>query len=154
MPASDPVDSVTTEEIKHEQHQHTAPREDVKDAHGIYIVKKRIWIPASVTKLKLRIAVDADCGERGHRAFAATIYIISQNYWWTEMKQNIREFTQSCTHCIVSRNGEQVPCPLGSALHGERPNDVVNFDVPYMGPSEEGSSKSVLVKKDDISLYT
>lgn len=96
--------------------------------------KKRTKVPDSATKLKLRITVDAHGGEGGHREFAATRDIIGQHHWWTEMKQNTREFTQSFIHSIVSQNGERVSRPLGSTLHCERPNKVVHLDFRYMKP--------------------
>lgn len=126
----------------------------IKDDKGIWMANGKIWIPKDANSLKLRIAVAGHCGERGHRAYAATLDTIGESYWWDEMKKDVREFTQSCIHCIISRNGERIPRPLSTALHGERPNEVIHADFLYMGPPERSELKYVLVIKDDLSSYT
>jgi transposase InsO family protein len=42
--------------------------------------------------------------------------------------------------------------PLGEALHGEEPNEVLHMDFISMGPSREGF-EYVLVIKDDVSKF-
>lgn len=154
MPSSTEMKSVSVEEVGREQRKHSTPGDAVRDEEIIYLMEGKIWIPSIATNVKLRIEVEAHCGERGHKAFAATLHTISSEYWWPEMKQDIREFTQSCIHCIISRNGERIPRPLASALHGENPNEVIHADFLYMRPSEENDLKYVLIVKDDLSSYS
>lgn len=106
---------------------------------------EQIWIPDEARELKLRIAVEAHCGERGHRAYEATLDIIAETYWWNDLQRDVREFTQSCIHCIVSRTGERVPLPLAEELHGSKPNEVVHADLLYMGPSEDCDLKLCVI---------
>lgn len=91
----------------------------MRDSKGIYREQQRIRMPAEAADLKLRIAVEAHCRERGHRAFGATLEIVHKMFWWLEVNQKIKEFTQACVHCIISRNGERIQRPLSTALHGE-----------------------------------
>lgn len=70
------------------------------------------------------------------------------------MKHNVRELTQSCIHCIVSRNGERIARPLATAIHGDQPSEVVHADILYMGPAEGSQLKYLLLIKDDLSSYT
>ena len=55
-------------------------------------------------------------------------------------------------HCLVSRTGEIVTRPLGTALHGQRPNEVVHCDYLYMGSSIK-DHKYVLLLRDDHSGF-
>lgn len=70
------------------------------------------------------------------------------------MKSDTKKFVQSCIHCIVSRNGERILHLLASALHGERPNEVIHSDFIYIGPAERSNLKYLLIIKYDISSYT
>lgn len=97
----------------------------------------QIWIPNEANDLKLRIVIDAHCGDRGHRAYDSTLEVVKRTNWWTEMKGDVEEFTQVCIHCITSRNGVKIPRPLAAALHGEKPNEMVYSDFLYMGPPDK-----------------
>lgn len=46
-----------------------------------------------------------------------------------------------------------MPRPLASALHAQRPNEVVHLDYLYMGPSSAEGPKYVLLLKDDLSSF-
>lgn len=69
------------------------------------------------------------------------------------MKEDIRELTRACVHCIISRSGEQVRRPLSTALHDKKPNEVVHMDFLYMGPANENAIKYLLLIKDDVNSY-
>lgn len=146
--------TINIEDIKREQANNPATETNVQHKDGIMYKDNTIWIPEKAKDLKLRIVVEAHCGERGHRAHASTLEVISSQYWWTGLKEDVREFTQACIHCIVSRNGERIPRPLSTALHGERPDEVVHANFLNMGPAEESNLKYILVVKADISSYT
>lgn len=154
VPSSSTIKAVTLTEIINEQQQQEIPKNLRRDNEGIYRKGQQIWIPEEASDLKLRITIDAHCGERGHRAYDATLETITQSYWWADFKADVRKFTQSCIHCIVSRTGERIPRPLASALHGEKLNEVVHADFLYMGPAAGSDLKYILVIKDDVSSYT
>lgn len=58
----------------------------------------------------------------------------------------------SSLQCIFNRTGKAVLRPLGSALHEQRPNEVVHFDVLYMG-SISASGWYILIIRDDLSSF-
>ena len=49
-------------------------------------------------------------------------------------------------------SGEVIPRPLATALHGERPNEVLHMDFLYVGPVIDGK-KYLLILRDDHSSY-
>lgn len=69
------------------------------------------------------------------------------------MKEDGQEITQACIHCIVSRNGELIPRPLSTAVHGDVPNEVVHAAFLYMGAAEESDLKYILIIKNNLRSY-
>lgn len=104
--------------------------------------------------MELMIVVHSRCEESEHKANAATMNISKRKYWWVEMKNDTKKFVLSCIHYIISRNGERIPRLLASALHSERPNEVIHAGFLYIGPAEGRNLKYVLIIKDDLSLYS
>lgn len=69
------------------------------------------------------------------------------------MYEDVRELVKTCYHCLVSRAGGVIPRPLGHALHGKNPNEVIHMDFLYLGKGVE-DKKYDLVIRDDLSSYT
>lgn len=120
---------------------------------GVIKVDGRIWIPPEDIELQLKVMVVSHCGGQGHRGQAATESTIREAFVWDNIKADVQEFVRGCIHCIVTRTGEVIPRPLGSAIHGSKPNEVVHMDFLYMG-SSSSMMKYILVLRDDISGYT
>lgn len=153
-PASTDMNPVSIPDVKREKVKYPLPKGATKNEEGTYRRNGEIWISEEPNNLKLRMAVEAHCRERGHKAYAVVMDIISKTYWWIEMKQEIGEFTQPCIHCIVLRNGKRIPHPSSTALHDEKPNDLIYEDFLYLGPVEERDLKYLLIIIDDISSCT
>lgn len=88
--SSEETDIVTTAEIVDEQEKHRAPAEVNAMKEDVCKEGARIWIPDDPTDLKLRIAVEGHCGDRVHRAYEVTLKIASEQYWWSELKEDIK----------------------------------------------------------------
>ena len=65
------------------------------------------------------------------------------------MSKDIQSFVQGCLLCILTRSGEMIPRPLGHALHGSRPNEVLHLDYLFIGKGE-GNHNYILVMRDDF----
>lgn len=111
-----------------------------------------IWIPHSAIELQMKIIVISHCSIGGHRGRAATLSVVKENFRWASMKDDVDEFLRQCIHCIITRTGEIIPRPMGAALHGTRPNEVLHVDYLYMGIGYDGL-KYLLVIRDDLSSY-
>lgn len=59
------------------------------------------WISDKAVNMKLRIAMEAHCEERGHRGFDTTLGLVERTHWLDEMEQDITKFAQSCIHYII-----------------------------------------------------
>lgn len=136
------------------QSGHTPGQNDItKDSDGVFKLNGRIWIPEEKYDLKLKIMVASHCGQMGHRGRDATESALRENFVWTGMTDDMQEFIKNCIHCITTRTGEIVPRPLGTQIHGEKPNEVLHADFLYMGISSY-EFKYVLILRDDLSSYT
>lgn len=99
-------------------------------------------------------AIHAHCGDKGHSAYSPTLALIVKEYFWEDMKVDIKKFIHSCIHCIMSRKDERILSPISTALHGERSNKMIHTDFIYMEPVKAISMNYVFIIKDDKSSYT
>ena len=108
----------------------------------------------------MRLMVCAHMKEAGHRGAVATPQRLSEYCCWFCMEEHVTEFVKQRLHCMDSKPGEKVPCPLGETVHGTRPGQVVHFDYLCVGASgplgndgldEDGGYNYILVMMDDMS---
>lgn len=103
--------------------------------------------------LKLRISVRVKCGDRGHRGYDVTLKTGSQSYWWIVVRRDIKEITESCIHCTVSRAGKRIPRSLSHTGEGSKTKKVVHADILYTKPATNCEENYVLLIKDETSSY-
>ena len=75
-----------------------------------------------------------------------------EDFFWESLKKDVAQFVNSCIHCLATRARERIPRPLATALHAERPNEVLHMDYLFMGASST-EQKYVLLIRDDLSGY-
>ena len=96
--------------------------------------ERRIWIPSKDKELQLKVMVVSHCGPMGHCGADATKSVLQESFYWEHLDKDVELFVSQCSRCILARSGDSVPRPLATALHGERPNEVLYVDFLYMGP--------------------
>ncbi|KAH9108009.1 hypothetical protein AeMF1_016707, partial [Aphanomyces euteiches] len=111
----------------------------------------RIWIPPTATDLQQRICIIGHQGAAGHRRIEATTKAVSDVFTWATLDADVKAFVQACIHCL-SVDGAIVPRPLGSALHADKPQELIHFDWLSMPTATNGWQK-ILVVKDDMSGF-
>ncbi|KAH9150968.1 hypothetical protein AeRB84_006310 [Aphanomyces euteiches] len=111
----------------------------------------RIWVPDDARDLQQRLCIIAHQGAAGHRGVAATTEVLLSKFEWKVARSNVKAFIQGCLHCLCI-DGEIVPRPWGSALHAQRPNELIHFDWLQL-PIAENGWQYVLVVKDDMSGF-
>jgi hypothetical protein len=77
-----------------------------------------------------------------------TLQQLREVYNWPELESDVRRIVAQCLHCLPTRGGIKVPRPLGTAVHGRYPSQVLHFDFLYMHP---GPKPWVLVIRDDFT---
>ena len=125
------------------------PRHIVRDDNGILRRHPHgtIWVPPEALSLRMRIIVASHGGELGHRGCKATQSVIREDFWWEDMSKDIQSFVQGC---LLS--AQMIPRPLGHALRGSRPNEVLHLDYLFIGKLE-GNHNYIPALRDDFSSY-
>ncbi|KAF0757346.1 hypothetical protein AaE_004292, partial [Aphanomyces astaci] len=90
-------------------------------------------------------------GAAGHRRIEATTKAVRDVFAWSTLEDDVKTFVQACIHCL-SVDGSVVPRPLGSALHAEKPQELIHFDWLSM-PTATNWWQKILVIKDDMSGF-
>ena len=104
----------------------------------LWKMNDHVWIPSADKDLQLKLMVVSHCGIMGHRGADATRSVLRETFLWNELDKDVEVFVGQCFHCILTRSGELIPRPLATALHGERPNEVLRMEFLYMGPGIDG----------------
>jgi hypothetical protein len=78
----------------------------------------------------------AHTGLAGHRGYRSTLDQIRSHFSWSTMETYLTSFCENCLHCLSALGGDEKPRPLGEALHASEPNEIIHFDVLYMGVEE------------------
>lgn len=119
---------------------------------GVWKVDNRKWFPEISTETKLKLIVCAHCGIGGHRDIDATESILKETFFWKNMKDDVKSFTDSFLYCILSRAGSMIPWPLLHAMHASKPHQMLHLDFLFMGTGID-DKKYFLILKDDLSSY-
>lgn len=127
--------------------------ENITTKGNIIYFQDRIWIPPNDAELKLRIILISHCGASGHRGKKATESMIRENFIWDSLEDDVSNFVNHCFHCITTREGDKIPRPLASTLHGSRPNEVLHMDYLFMGNSIPLDFNYILILRDDFSSF-
>jgi hypothetical protein len=148
--------SAVNEYERFQQSKATAPQEvppQQVDAGGMRRMSNALWIPERAVELQLRLCVEAHCRSTRHRAFEDSRGAIKKYVARKLMAKDVKVFVQNCLHCVATIPGYKVPCPLGMMLHATKPNEILHFDLLYIGLSRDGKCMYLLLLKDVLSGY-
>ena len=91
----------------------------------------RIFVPAGHNKLRHRIMVVEHAGAAGHRRWAASLRTLTDKFWWSTLKEDLRVFLSNCLLCSKTATGLPVPRPFGKALRGSRPGEAFHITLLF-----------------------
>lgn len=77
---------------------------------------------------------------------------VREPFYWSTLQADTQAFVRACIHCISTVRREKIPRPFGPAVHGTKPNDLLQLDYIELGPTERGHNY-VLMLRDDHSDY-
>lgn len=139
------------------QEEHKASRPaDLNLQDGLWTFKDNtIWIPDAASDLQLRLCIIAHTGPAGHRGCTATESVIRSKFTWSTVSADVRSFVRAYIHCLSTLGGEKIPRPFGPAVHGTKPNDLLQFDYIDIGPSNNGDNYVLMMRVDhsDYKMY-
>lgn len=83
-----------------------------------------IWILDNSTVMQLHLCINAHTGPSGHRGDKATEASLQKHYCCLTISSD-NTSVRSCIHCRSTFEGGKVPRPFGLAVHGTKPNDLL-----------------------------
>ena len=92
-------------------------------------------------------------GNSGHLGYRATVEKITQFFHWRNCVDDVRQLCKACLHCLPTRGGTGEPRPFGTAVHGQKPNEV-HMDWIYISPAKKDGKHEFewnLMLRDDLS---
>eukprot|EP00918_Siedleckia_nematoides_P054694 GHVU01119504.1.p1 GENE.GHVU01119504.1~~GHVU01119504.1.p1 ORF type:complete len:349 (-),score=5.21 GHVU01119504.1:17-1015(-) len=111
-----------------------------------------IWIPQQATEVILRLLVIAHSRDGLHASQQGTWALLSPNYRWKGMFEDVKQFVSECLHCLRGRSANNVSRPLGETLTATHPNEVIHLDYLTVCPSTLGYTY-ILVVKDNYTRF-
>lgn len=103
--------------------------DDATEEQGLLVCKGKVYIPRKwrrTTVIKHHNTIGA-----GHLGQTKMLELISQNYWWPQMKVNVVTYVQSCLHCQQTKTFPAKPIrllqpnPIPSALWTDISVDMI-----------------------------
>ena len=154
--AREPISWPDAAEIKNAQSEYANESTNMmyndKDGMKRFRRSNAIWIPDRATSLQLRLLIISHCGIGGHRASDSTRDKLAGRYAWKTLRADVKQFVQTCFHCVATNTPDRMPRPMGHQIHSTTPNEVIHFDYLFIGEAKEGYEYIVIIK-DDFSGY-
>jgi hypothetical protein len=127
-----------------------------RNKDGLIITnKEKVIIPDDAEDLRRRLCVIAHAGgNSGHLGYQATTQKLTQYFYWKNCIEDIKALCSSCLHCLPTRGGVRIPRPLGTQVHGKKPNEVIHMDWIYIWPVKKNGIHEYqwnLILRDDLS---
>jgi hypothetical protein len=144
-------------EIAEEQRRYLTDQNDLgRNQDGLFVNNNnRVVIPTQSEALKMRLCIIAHAGcNNGHIGLNAAIGLLTERFYWANMRRDMQSVCKSCLHCLPTRSGFRKPRPLGEACHGNEKGQVIHFDYLYVYPKKENAYHDfewLLVIRDDYS---
>lgn len=101
LPNSKCIGEPTEDEIRRAQHRARKLSKAAYDKDGLLKIDGKRRIPNNALELKLKAMIEGHCGISGHRGEDIVENIVCGKFSWEGMKQDVREFKQECSHCII-----------------------------------------------------
>ncbi|XXQ36816.1 Integrase catalytic domain-containing protein [Plasmodiophora brassicae] len=146
----------TVDEIRKAQRKWLRGTKRPKNGDDLFVTGKgQVIIPDECNELKLQLCAIAHAGgNSGHLGLKASLRKLGEFCHWAHCDEDMRTFCNACLNCLPTRGGVRIPRPLGTAVHGVRPNQVIHLDWLYMMAAQKGGRHDLqwnLIIRDDLS---
>jgi len=117
----------------------------------VLLWKERVYVPDSITLQEEIITKHHDSELAGHPGYTKTYKLITRNYWWPRILEDIKRYVAGCERCQVTKPNRQ---PKRNHLHPnevpQNPWEIVSIDL--IGPLPESAGyDGILVIVDRFS---
>ncbi|KAL3279297.1 hypothetical protein HHI36_016805 [Cryptolaemus montrouzieri] len=121
----------------------------------ITLVNKPRIKPTSKEQIKGILKENHESTISGHSGFSRTYKRIKENYKWSNMKRDIKNFIKACISCQINkRNNKPGKAPMEITTTSERPFQRIALDIVGPLPLTELGNKFILTMQDDLTKYS
>lgn len=78
---------------------------------------------------------------------------IKEDFLWKHINDDMNYFVSVFPHYFISHAGKVFPRPVGSALHGSCPNEVIQVEYIYIWKADRREIIYVSIIRDDFNFY-
>ena len=82
-----------------------------------------------------------------------TYSLISLNYWWPKMRENVEQYLRRCDPCQRRKENREMIAPLGVVEEPKIPFEVTSMDITGPYPTMPRESKHLLTFIDHLTKY-
>lgn len=125
-----------------------------QDIDGIWWYQHKILVPNNKA-LRTRIMREHhDAPAAGHRGIAKTIELVERQYWWPTLRNDVKQYVQTCDSCQRTKASNQAqpgllqPLPIPGARWAS-----VTMDMVTKLPTTPRGYDSILVFVDRLTKY-
>eukprot|EP01053_Blabericola_migrator_P005379 Blabericola_migrator_1__5378@NODE_2755_length_2389_cov_14_470715_g1724_i0_p2_GENE_NODE_2755_length_2389_cov_14_470715_g1724_i0NODE_2755_length_2389_cov_14_470715_g1724_i0_p2_ORF_typecomplete_len266_score13_53Integrase_H2C2/PF17921_1/1e17zfH2C2/PF09337_10/5_5e09rve/PF00665_26/5_5e03rve/PF00665_26/8_5e05DUF2293/PF10056_9/0_0066HTH_21/PF13276_6/0_07_NODE_2755_length_2389_cov_14_470715_g1724_i013002097 len=105
---------------------------------GLYLTQDfKQYIPQS---LREQILEATHTKHQQHYGTRKTTNMLTERYWWPNMRTHIRHFIQECEQCQRNKSGQERRIGLQQAIQAQDAMDLVQIDaIGPLDPTEQGN---------------
>jgi len=105
----------------------------------VLLWRERVYVPDSITLREEIITKHHDSELAGHPGYTKTYELITRNYWWPRILEDIKRYVAGCERCQVTKPNRQ---PKQNHLHPNEvprnPWEIISIDLIGLLPESAG----------------
>ena len=119
---------------------------------GLIYHEDKLYVPAS-SQIKTKLLFEAhDANISGHGGTAKTLELLSRNYHWPNMAEDVKSYIKSCYKCQSNKPSNQLPIGLLQSLPiPDRPWEQVTMDLITQLPKSKNGHDAIVVFVDKLT---
>lgn len=121
-------------------------------SEGLIYRNNRIYIP-SVLQIKTQLLNEAhDAAISGHVGMSKTLELLSRNYYWPKMKEDVTHYVKSCYKCQSNKPNNRYPLGLLQSIPvPEKAWEQVSMDLITQLPKTKEGYDAIVVFVDKFT---
>lgn len=121
----------------------------------IIVVNKPKMKPKDENEIRKILQDNHSSSISGHAGYLRTYKKIKENYKWSNMKRDIKNFIKSCPSCQINKtNFKPSKAPMEITTTSERPFQRLAIDIVGPLPITVNGNRFILTTQDDLTKYS
>lgn len=126
-----------------------------KSSIQVILVNKPKLAPKDKAEIQRILTENHSSSIAGHSGYLRTYKRIKENFKWSNMKKDIKQFIKACPSCQVNKtNFKPGKAPMEITTTSERPFQRLAIDIVGPLPLTIQGNKFILTAQDDLTKYS